>query len=231
MESVDLTHIHTDTEEDTPAIPSSATQRAFDELRQRIIHGDIAPGEKLKVESLKSLLDVGASPIREALSLLTSDQLVERLDQRGFRAAPANKKQFLEILMLRCQLDDIALRSSIAAGDESWEENLLLSNHRLAKADRKDLVAWESRHKTFHTTLLSACSSTILLKFCDQLYDLNIRYRFLAGRSNRYSQRNVAQEHKDIMEAAIARDANTASQLLAKHYNLTGDFLANQFQD
>ena len=61
---------------------TSSTQRVFVELRDRIIQGDIAPGERLKVDSLKTLLNVGATPIREALSLLTSDQLVERLDQR-----------------------------------------------------------------------------------------------------------------------------------------------------
>ena len=66
----------------------SATQRVFNELRQQIIKGRIAPGEKLKIESLKVKLNTGTSPIREALSLLTSDQLVERIDQRGFRAAP-----------------------------------------------------------------------------------------------------------------------------------------------
>ena len=51
---------------------ASTTQKVFEQLRARIIQGEIAPGERLKVESLKVLLNTGASPIREALSLLTS---------------------------------------------------------------------------------------------------------------------------------------------------------------
>jgi len=207
----------------------STTQRVAGDLRERIIQGKLSPGEKLKIESLKTLLNTGASPIREALSLLTSDQLVERIDQRGFRVAPASSEHFHEILMLRCQLDDIALRKSIELGDTEWEEQLVLAHHRLSQASRDDLIQWESLHKSFHSTLLSACGSPILLRFCDQLYDLNIRYRYLAGKSMRYSNRNVEEEHQEILDAAIQRDAALSSKRLLQHYSFTGEFLGDQF--
>ena len=91
----------------------SATQQAYRRLRHLIVTGDLKPGEKLKIEVLRKRLDTGASPIREALSLLTSDQLVERLDQRGFRVAQTSRAQFDEILKLRCQLEVLALKESI----------------------------------------------------------------------------------------------------------------------
>ena len=207
----------------------SATQRVVSELRTLIIQGKLPPGDKLKVESLKTLLNTGASPIREALSLLTSDQLVERLDQRGFRVAPVSADHFREILMLRCKLEDIALRGSIELGDTQWEENLVLAHHRLSKASRKDIDQWEQVHKAFHLSLLSACGSPILLRFCDQLYDLNIRYRYLAGKSGSYSQRNVTSEHQQILQSTVARDAEAAVKHLMEHYTLTGEFLADQF--
>ena len=219
--------VQTDSLLDGSAV-ESATQRAYHELRSRIIRCDIVPGERLKVESLKTLLNTGASPIREALSLLTSDQLVERIDQRGFRAASANQANFREILMLRCQLDDIALRSSISLGDVGWEENAVLAHHRLTVASRDDMEQWESLHRQFHQSLLLACDSPILLRFCDQLYDLNIRYRFLAGKSAHYSSRDVADEHAEILSATLNRDADVASSKLIEHYRLTGEFLEGQ---
>jgi DNA-binding GntR family transcriptional regulator len=211
------------------AAPISITQRVYDELRQRIIRGDIPPGERLKVDALKALLQAGASPIREALSLLTSDQLVERLDHRGFRAAPASTTHFREILMLRCRLDDIALRNSISKGDTQWEERLVLAHHRLSQAPRQESEIWEQLHKAFHIALLQACDSPILLKFCDQLYNLNVRYHFLAGKSIRYEKRDVAQEHAEILSATLQRNADLACQKLISHYQQTGDFLADQF--
>jgi len=120
----------------------------------------LRPGERLKVESLKVTLNMGASPIREALSLLTSDQLVERIDQRGFRAAPASKKHFREILMLRCQLEELAIRGSVESGDSAWEEHLVLSHYRLQQADRNKADLWEVQHRAFHSALLQASNYT-----------------------------------------------------------------------
>jgi len=209
---------------------TSTTQRVVEDLRARIIQGKFAPGEKLKIESLKTLLNSGASPIREALSLLTSDQLVERIDQRGFKVAPASAKHFREILMLRCQMDIIGLKSSIDLGDSDWEAQLILAHDLLANDPRDNVEHWESLHKTFHTTLLSACDSPILLRFCTQLFDLNIRYRYLAGTSDDYATRDVTGEHKDIMQAALERNTELAVSRLMSHYTLTGEFLAGHFK-
>lgn len=205
----------------------SNTQRVYLELRAAIIKGKMPPGERLKVEALKELLQTGASPVREALSLLTSDQLVERLDQRGFRVAPTSQDQFQEILTLRCHLEDMALRESIASGGQDWEEALVLSHHRMSRGERDGSVDFEALHKAFHVSLLAACQSPILLRFCAQLYDLNVRYRFSAGRAKSYKRRNVAAEHRAILDAAVERDAEHACELLLAHYRRTGAFLSD----
>jgi len=210
-------------------VATSATQRAYRQLRQRIITGLIKPGQRLKVGQLKIDLNIGASPIREALSLLTSDQLVERIDQRGFRTATANQAQFNEILRLRSQFEAMALQEAIESGDTDWEESIVLAHHHLSRCSREDIEDFEHRHKQFHMALLSACSSKILLRFCDQLYDLNIRYRFLAGRSTIYKKRDVSLEHRAIVEASIDRDAVTACAELRLHYSRTGEFLTGLF--
>ena len=208
------------------ASTESSTQRTYLELRNAIITGQLAPGERLKIEALRDSLSTGASPIREALSLLTSDQLVERIDQRGFRVAQTSREQFHEILNLRCQLEDTALRESVAAGDRDWEEELVLAHHRMTRTDRADVADFEARHKEFHMALIAACKSPILLRFCEQLYDLNVRYRHLAGTSKSYSSRNVEAEHRAILDAAVERDVDKVSNLLRQHYRNTGEFLA-----
>ena len=204
----------------------SATQHAFRTIRKLIITGEIAPGERLKVESLKATLNIGAPPIREALSLLTSDQLVERIDQRGFRAAPANAAHFSEILTLRCQLEPMALEKSLANGDHYWEERLVLAHHRLSRASRNDTEEFENLHRDFHMAVIAACDSPILIRFCLQLYDLNVRYRYLAGRSSGYENRDIASEHSLLTQAAINRDIKQARSHLVSHYEKTGQFLA-----
>lgn len=204
----------------------SATQRAYKTLRRMIVTGALKPGDKLKIDGLRQRLDTGASPIREALSLLTSDNLVERIDQRGFRTAEVSEDNFREILELRCTLEDLALGQSVANATQAWEEDVVLAHHRMQRAHDEDQDTFEDLHKAFHMALLANAGSPILLKFCSQLYDLNIRYRFLAGRALEYRRRDVTDEHAGILSAIVARDAGLASERLINHYKLTGAFLA-----
>tara|TARA_R110000868_G_scaffold53663_11_gene168197 strand:+ start:3925 stop:4680 length:756 start_codon:yes stop_codon:yes gene_type:complete len=216
--------------------PESMTSRAYARLRADIISGTLNPGQKLKIEELRQLYDVGTSPIREALSLLTSDHFVERIDQRGFRVAKVSAKEFDELLKTRCWLEERALRESIANGNSGWEEQVVLAAYRLSRVPRSQAddhfvanAEWEARHKHFHVTLISACDSSMLLKFCDQLYDQNIRYRQLSG-SKAYPSRDVTAEHGAICDAVLARDADLAAELLVSHYVRTGNFLKDQLK-
>ncbi len=207
---------------------SSTTSQVYDAIRDRILKGLLRPGAKLKIDALRGELGVGATPIREALSLLTSEELVERQDQRGFRVVGASEAHFRDILRNRCWLEERALRESIAGGDSAWEEALVLAHHRLARAKRDDDAAellWEELHKRFHMALISAAGSPILLRFCAQLYDQNVRYRHLVARSASYSRRDVAAEHAQIADAALDRDADRAAALLLAHYQRTGKFV------
>ena len=211
--------------ESSPNEPS-ATQAAYILLRKMILTGEVPAGEKLKIERLRSMLGTGASPVREALSLLTSDMLVERIDQRGFRSAPASLKNFKEILSLRCTMEDMALRRSVERATPEWEEELVLSHHRMQKTNRKeDVLGFEDAHKAFHMQLLNNADSPVLLRFCSQLYDLNIRYRYLAAEGVEYGKRDTAAEHRGILEAAVRGDAKTAAAALLDHYKRTGSYL------
>ncbi len=212
-----------------PGQEPSATQRAYLAIRRMILTGELQPGEKLKIETLRGALEMGGSPIREALTLLVSDLLVERLDQRGFRTAKISPSNFSEILKLRCQLEEMALRESLKLADSAWEDRLVLSHHRMMREPRTKVERFEDLHKAFHMALIGACQSPVLLKFCNQLYDLNIRYRYLAGRALNYSKRDIGKEHTDIMNAAVDRDADTACRLLLDHYRTTGGFLERHF--
>ena len=181
----------------------SATQRAYGDLRRMIILGEIPPSKKLKIEDLRHKLNIGASPIREALSLLVSDQLVVRMDQRGFFSAEISRRNFQEILDLRTTLEEKALRLSVKNTNTSWEEEIVLSLHRLKRAEGQGLEKLEDQHKAFHMQLISNCGAPLLLGYCSQLYDLNIRYRFVAAEKSSYSGRDIKSEHQSIVDPRV----------------------------
>lgn len=196
---------------------------AYYRLREEIITAELAPGSKLKIRNLCDRFEVGLSPIREALSRLATEGLVRQFDQRGFTVAPLTESDLTELTMARCWLNEIGLRQSIEKGGAQWEEQVVLSFHRLSRAKRlindnpADRSAeWSAAHMEFHQALISASGSRWLTNICAQLFEAAERYRHVARRYGR--SRNAINEHKQLMEAAINRKADEAVEVLKRHF-------------
>jgi DNA-binding GntR family transcriptional regulator len=180
---------------------------------------------------LRERYGAGATPIREALSLLTADGLVERLDQRGFRVAEVSDEEFVELLAMRCWLEERALRQAIGKGGKEWEEGIVVARYRLSRRPRvpPDVnqaanLEYEHCHKSFHWSLVAACGSNTLLRLWNQLYNEANRYRYIA-RLSAFERPNIAAEHDGIAEAVLARDADLAVERIVAHYTRTGQLL------
>lgn len=204
----------------------SQTDRVHRQLRADIIAGRLAPGTRLAMEHLKTTYGVGLSPLREALSRLSSQGLVEQLSQRGFRVASVSRADLRDIWDMRLRLESDALERSIAHGDRAWREACRGAHDALADfyADRPvtpDIhEIWEERHRAFHMQLLAACPSRWLLRFCAQLYDQFDRYRRLAG-LDRAFYRGMVDEHRDLLEAVLDGSPEDAVLILRRHIRRT----------
>ena len=190
-------------------------------LRADIVSGTLKPGLRLRFDEIRARYDVGLSPLREALFRLVSEGLVVSEDHRGFRVAPVSRSKLMDISFMRKELESMALKLSIERGDVAWESLVLASFHQLAaissKNDNGSLdPEWGRRHKAFHFALASACGSEWLLQFREVLADQWARYSSLCIQFTRY-ERNVLEEHREIMEAAMARDAAAAVYLIGRH--------------
>ena len=82
-------------------------------LRADILSGDLPPGGKLRLETLRERYGIGASPLREALASLAAEGLVLRLDQRGFRVAGADEAALRDLIETRCLVETAALPKQV----------------------------------------------------------------------------------------------------------------------
>ncbi len=216
--------------DDPEANGSSLTLQAFAKLRDSIIFGELAPAQRLKVEVLRDTLGMGASPIREALSLLTSEGLVERLDKRGFRVSDVSIEQYRDLHSSRCFLESHVLAKSIEHGDQAWEDRIVLATHRVNRVPRLTPGSkhpnsdWDCVHKAYHMALLSACPSVTLVQFCSNLHDHINRYRNMAAAAVA-ENRDSKEEHNQIADACIERNTELAVKLLIDHYERTTGIL------
>jgi GntR family transcriptional regulator, carbon starvation induced regulator len=211
--------------------PRTLSERAYFNLRQDIVQGNLAPGERLRVEHLKDRYDVGAGTLREALALLVSDALVTVEGQRGYRVSEISLGDLKDLTDTRVMLETEALRQSIRHGSAQWEAELTDAFERLTQAELQlgglEPSHWEPANKRFHEALISAHRSPWSKHLLGILYRHGERYRHVAIRMGATPavQRNVHEEHTSIYVAALARQEARAALALESHIRLTCDLL------
>jgi DNA-binding GntR family transcriptional regulator len=213
----------------------SMTQAAYERLRADLLACRILPGERLITRDLCERFSVSLGAIREALSRLTSEGLVTAEPQRGFRAVPISPADLADLTLARVELETLCLRRAINHGDVAWETRLVAAAHHLSRTPprapedpARSNEAWTEAHAAFHAALVAGCGSQWLLHLQSLLYAQSERYRRLSVPFE-MGGREVQQEHRAILEAALARDADTAVRLLAEHLEKTTRILLGVF--
>lgn len=211
----------------------SITSRTYDRLRTAIVTAKYLPGEKLAIDALRAELDASPGAVREALAALTSEGLVTAEPQRGFTVSLISRQDLIDLTETRTSIELTCLEEAIAHGDLDWESRILATAHRLSKltktlddASAEDTLQWHRTHEAFHNELSSACPNLWWLKLRRQLYAQSERYRCLSGPISN-PDRDIDAEHGRIAEATIARDVDTAKELLRVHLRTTTDILLN----
>ncbi|MEP9356127.1 GntR family transcriptional regulator [Xanthobacter sp. KR7-65] len=205
------------------------SQTAYQLIRRDILSGVLEPGAKLKIETLRAAYQVGPTPIREALSRLSAEELVQIEQQRGFRVAPVTIKELQDISDVRIMLESEAVRRSILEGDYAWEANVVSAFHKLDRMEAArrahgavDFDEWEARNREFHDALVAASGSKWLNNLGRQLYSHHERYRRAALKQEHAApQRDVHAEHRALMEASLARNVPAALDMVRLHIERT----------
>jgi len=218
----------------TTEISSPTLARStYDRLRADVLSGEWEPGRKLLMHELRERYQVGASPLREALNRLASEEWVVHNDQRGFSVAQASIEQLNDLVRTRIAIESLALAQAFARRSPAWEEKLVLAFHRLSRTARsvqpdsfEENPEWERLHRAFHLALLEGCGSPLMLGFCEQLYDHAYRYRQLAAQKA-YKRRNELDEHRAVFDAVMGGRLEDAQRLIAEHYQRTASIFVD----
>ncbi|GAA2119322.1 GntR family transcriptional regulator [Actinomadura napierensis] len=201
-------------------------------LREAIMRGRHAPGDALKPHDLAKAHGVSLAVVREALVRLVGEGLADRLPNRGFAVPAFSDRRWQEITEARRTIEPVVLRMSIERGDVAWEARVRAAHHRLARTppyvpDEGDYYSeeWSEAHRVFHRTLLEGCGNPVLLETFDRLWAASE----LARRWSTYRNpgRDGIAEHRRLEETALARDADTAAEVLVRHLTQTAAVLVD----
>ncbi len=205
-----------------------------DALRNSILHGELAPGQRLKAASLAKEHDTSLTVLREALNRLTGEQLVDFEPQVGFSVRKLSTEDLIDLVDQRILLEGIALRRCMQSGDIAWQAEVLAAHHRLTRTPMYDdepapgqppriSAQWSVRHTEFHNTVLEDCGSPRLFRTIQQLAREADLYHhalmpYMAMRNN-----TMDDEHGALVRAILDEDTERAVQLLGEHQIRTRD--------
>jgi DNA-binding GntR family transcriptional regulator len=176
-------------------------QRAYTELRERILNGAYSPGFRLVIDSLAEELEVSTLPIREAIRRLEAEGLVVFRPNAGAQVAPADPGLFEEMVMSQALLEGYATALAAPLLTEDDIQQLEEYNRRMMHCmDQIDGLGFGRANREFHLYIYERCPNTYiveLLKDTERRLDA-IRRTVFAHIP--YRGRNSIREHEQIIE-------------------------------
>jgi DNA-binding GntR family transcriptional regulator len=196
------------------ATPLTKTEMAYRQIRQEIIEGLLGPNTVIDQEALALRLGLSTTPVREALRLLESENLVINRRHRNTVVTPLDYDLLEETYSVRLSLDPLAVAFAAVKATDAEREFIKTLVHQ----ELPDPTPVETMHanRRLHRAIYAASGNSVLTQVLDTLWDRSDRYRMVTVRNDTHA-RIAHHEHHAIVDAVLAGDAETAAALMRDH--------------
>jgi DNA-binding GntR family transcriptional regulator len=208
------------------------TDEVYGRLRADILGGRLVPGQRLKFGQLRDGYSTNMGATREALTRLVGEGLVDVTPHQGYRVVSLSHRDLADLTVARIEIETRLLTLSLRDGDMAWEARLVAAYHVLERTpligpDDPDRPsdAWNAAHTTFHEALIGGCPNRRLTAIARSLREEGELYRQWSISLGGRSRDRAADDHRELLEPALARDAEVAADRLGAHIAHTADLL------
>lgn len=195
--------------------PDSLAEQAYLQLRTKIVRLDFAPGDVLREDELRESLELGRTPIREALLRLQREHFVTVIPRRGMFVSGIEVDELSLLFETRAVLEPYAARlASLRGTDAQWDDmEATLARTSEPGLDDEDQLALDRR---CHEILWAASGNRFLWDTLDMLYAQSDRlwHLYLADVAD---MQHAVDEHQAILDALRANDADSVASLVETH--------------
>jgi DNA-binding GntR family transcriptional regulator len=198
----------------------SATRRAYEWTRSRILDGTFAGGALLSEGQVATAVEVSRTPVREAFLQLAAEHMLELYPKRGALVVPVSTADLREVLIARRVVEPWAAATVAQRVDRAGVVSIL-RDRLAAMTTIKDDRALLEADREFHQCLLAAAENQLLSDFYSTLRDRQIRGGVLALQHRRSRAVEALDEHAAIIDALERGDAEVASELATAHVEAT----------
>ena len=202
---------------------SQLSQEVVERLRNSIIIGELAPGERLIETYLAEQMGISRVPVREALKILMTEGIIVNNKTRGYEVWTPTKASVNEIVSLRYNLEALAYETSVNYLTEDVYLSLKqkLSSMQNDFKERKYAVVLH-QDRLFHEKLIEISGLQRVMSFWKQIvvqWELILHYG--TKEEIKFSDEQYAGVHQQILDALYRKDITKASELLYQHIQYT----------
>lgn len=207
---------------------NSLTERAYTEIRRRILENEMPAGTQVLEQELAEMLEMSRTPVREAMVRLADEGMVEVRPRHGMRVLPISADDMREIYDVLTALESMAAERVAARGVSPEELRAL----RQAVVDMDaalaadDLRTWAAADERFHLLLVEYCDNERLRALVSGYWDQSHRVR-LVTLGLRPKPVDSNKDHAAVVDAIARGDAVAARRLHRQHRVRSGETLVN----
>jgi DNA-binding GntR family transcriptional regulator len=192
-----------------------------DWIREQILHGHLAPGERIRQEAVAEICGTSRIPVREALNRLRDEGLVTLTSHVGARVATFDLGELHEIYALRERLEPLALSESVPFLTEDQHRELReMAGEMELRASAGDSAAWLELDRRFHLATYAGAPMPRLLELVHEFWNRTQQYR-RAYMLIPASYELAHLEHRLLVEAIERRSASDAAVIQRLHIHRT----------
>lgn len=196
-------------------VPSQG-ERAYLQIRDQIVTLKLKPGSVIEETRLRSDLQLGRTPIREALQRLAHENLVSFVPHRGTFVTDINITDLGRITEVRLEMEGYAARLAAERArpaERAAMEALMAELDRIEASDHHALMQLDQR---IHRQVYQAARNEFLQDALERYFNLSLRVWFLVlERGVRLKQ--AVQEHRDLLDALVSHDPQRAEAIMRRH--------------
>ena len=192
-----------------------AHQSVYEKLRSRILFGDLAPGQAVTIQGLTADMDVGMTPVREAIRRLISDGALSMQGNRRVTVPILTMSCIDQLDFMRQTLEPKLTRLAFKHLSDTLVKSLTQHDNALNSAIAQgDIMGYLTHNYRFHSTLYAATEAPILAATVDRLW---LRFgpslRVVCGR---YGTLNLPDKHADLLAALALGDEDAAAVAISE---------------
>jgi DNA-binding GntR family transcriptional regulator len=201
---------------DSSEAARSQSEAAYLRIRDRIVSLDMPPGSVVQEARLREELDIGRTPIREALQRLALENLVKSIPHRGTFVTDVNITDLARITEVRVVLEAHAARLAaerLAGQDRAAVQELLSVLEGAGAADQRELMRLDQR---IHRQIYRAARNSFLESTLERYLNLSLRLWYLVV-DQQVRLREAVTEHTELLRAVLAGDGSAAEDSMRRH--------------